>query len=570
MTLRVINFADGFTSENVPVADDVQAHIDNPTDAHDASAISYDNTDSELVADDVQAAIDEIELRVDTAEADIQAIEDSIGAASGIAPLNASSKIDALYLPSYVDDVLEYADLISFPLVGEDGKIYVAIDTNRTYRWTGTVYVEISASAVISVNGQNNVVVLDADDIAETSTRYWSKKNNVSTSDPTINADSGLNYVIGSVWYNVTDDKVFICKNASIGNAVWSEIGNDPLALNDLTDVDTTGVINGDVLTYSGGSWVAQTPAASSSGGGGSFIWGFSNELPPIQEIINRFNVYSFGNIDTQEIVATINVPSTYVSGQILIENLKVIGSGAGNGLIRAQSFLFKNNELTSVSNSYTSTNAELTFTATNQIKSIELDVCDSSYNINSIPVEANDLILVRLYRAFSAETSPINKVSVLQSAASIRFDGQPTPPITSFTRTFNTPQELYENLYSASIISPNLEMISDGSPTGSEYSLTLLSVGLNTAVSQNYTVEIDVTSHSGANPPPPTLFNHLEIILAMNSVLALPIELGDGSTPTTYTTNISALMAGGDFVLRLNGDAGNYINISEIRIFEV
>jgi hypothetical protein len=67
------------------------------------------------------------------------------GAASGIAPLNGSSKIDATYLPSYVDDVLEFANLAAFPVTGESGVIYIAIDTNKTYRWTGSVYIEISA-----------------------------------------------------------------------------------------------------------------------------------------------------------------------------------------------------------------------------------------------------------------------------------------------------------------------------------------------------------------------------------------------------------------------------------------
>lgn len=69
----------------------------------------------------------------------------AVGAASGICPLNASTKIDATYLPSYVDDVVEYANLASFPGTGETGKIYVALDSNKTYRWSGSAYVEISA-----------------------------------------------------------------------------------------------------------------------------------------------------------------------------------------------------------------------------------------------------------------------------------------------------------------------------------------------------------------------------------------------------------------------------------------
>lgn len=68
------------------------------------------------------------------------------GAPSGIAPLDAGSLIPAIYLPSFVDDVLEYANVAAFPVTGETGKIYVALDTNKTYRWSGSVYVEISAS----------------------------------------------------------------------------------------------------------------------------------------------------------------------------------------------------------------------------------------------------------------------------------------------------------------------------------------------------------------------------------------------------------------------------------------
>lgn len=52
-------------------------------------------------------------------------------------------------LPSYVDDVLDFAVLANFPATGETGKIYVATDTNVTYRWSGSAYVEISASLAL-------------------------------------------------------------------------------------------------------------------------------------------------------------------------------------------------------------------------------------------------------------------------------------------------------------------------------------------------------------------------------------------------------------------------------------
>lgn len=58
-------------------------------------------------------------------------------------------KIPTSQLPAYVDDVLEYANLAAFPATGEAGKIYVALDTNLTYRWSGSAYVEISKSLAL-------------------------------------------------------------------------------------------------------------------------------------------------------------------------------------------------------------------------------------------------------------------------------------------------------------------------------------------------------------------------------------------------------------------------------------
>ncbi len=71
------------------------------------------------------------------------------GAAGGVAELDAAGTVPAAQLPSYVDDVLEYSSLSAFPAEGETGKIYVALDNNKTYRWSGTAYVEISASLAL-------------------------------------------------------------------------------------------------------------------------------------------------------------------------------------------------------------------------------------------------------------------------------------------------------------------------------------------------------------------------------------------------------------------------------------
>ena len=104
---------------------------------------------------------------------DVSAIPTSAkGAASGVCPLNSSSKIDAAYLPSYVDDVIE-----AYPRSGqtalsstwlatgsasgtvitpETGKIYVLMAASGTYaansqfRWGGSAYVLLQSGEGVS------------------------------------------------------------------------------------------------------------------------------------------------------------------------------------------------------------------------------------------------------------------------------------------------------------------------------------------------------------------------------------------------------------------------------------
>lgn len=90
------------------------------------------------------------------------------GQANGYAPLNGSSQIPQQYLPSFVDDVLEFANLAAFPGAGETGKIYVAIDTGRQYRWSGSAYIQIT-----------NGLIASTDDLPEGSTNKYSTNSRV-------------------------------------------------------------------------------------------------------------------------------------------------------------------------------------------------------------------------------------------------------------------------------------------------------------------------------------------------------------------------------------------------------
>ena len=97
------------------------------------------------------------------------------GVANGVATLDGTGKIPSAQLPSYVDDVVEYANLAAFPGTGSSGILYIALDTNKQYRWAGSTYQQITSGAVDSVAGKTGVITLDTNDINGLSTALSGK-----------------------------------------------------------------------------------------------------------------------------------------------------------------------------------------------------------------------------------------------------------------------------------------------------------------------------------------------------------------------------------------------------------
>ena len=109
-----------------------------------------------ITSNNVQDAIEELDSEKQASLGFTPENTANKGQANGYASLDSAGQVPSGQLPSYVDDVLEFADLASFPAEGETGKIYVAIDSNLSYRWSGSVYVLISsvpADATDSVKG---------------------------------------------------------------------------------------------------------------------------------------------------------------------------------------------------------------------------------------------------------------------------------------------------------------------------------------------------------------------------------------------------------------------------------
>lgn len=172
------------------------------------------------------------------------------GSNGGIATLGDDGKIPTSQLPSYVDDVLEYATLNSFPSVGESGKIYVALDTNKTYRWSGTTYTIISDSLAL---GETTGTAyegfkgkINAENIANLDTRVGNIETKSSTNQTNIgNIINGITKVGKSTTADNFSGQKNITIDGDASGSTLTDFSTNPKITLTLSD---SGVISG---TYS-------------------------------------------------------------------------------------------------------------------------------------------------------------------------------------------------------------------------------------------------------------------------------------------------------------------------------
>ena len=150
---------------------------------------------------------------------------------NGYAGLDSAGKVANAQLPSYVDDVEEYANFASFPGTGETGKIYVAIDTGDVYRWSGSAYVQINdavtsadqatrlatarninltgpITGTASFDGTANANIATSLDISSKSTSDLSEGSNLYYTDArtrgAVSATGSINYNSGTGVFSFT------------------------------------------------------------------------------------------------------------------------------------------------------------------------------------------------------------------------------------------------------------------------------------------------------------------------------------------------------------------------------
>lgn len=136
----------------------------------DMTKAVYD-TDNDGVVDNAKKLDGHPASYFATPETVTTAIAAQKGQPSGIVPLEADKKINSIYLPSYVDDVVEgyyyngffYSDEDHTNLItGEKGKIYVDLVSNVSFRWSGSAYVAITSSDMVEIDNETVQSIWDA------------------------------------------------------------------------------------------------------------------------------------------------------------------------------------------------------------------------------------------------------------------------------------------------------------------------------------------------------------------------------------------------------------------------
>jgi hypothetical protein len=141
------------------------------------------------------------------------------GSVNGVAELGSDGRVPSSQLPSFVDDVLEFANFSSFPATGETAKIYIAIDTNITYRWSGTIYVEISSSLALgetsatAYRGDRGKIAYDHSQIA-TGNPHNTTKTDIALGN--VDNTSDLDKPISTATQDVLDLKQNIARRTKV------------------------------------------------------------------------------------------------------------------------------------------------------------------------------------------------------------------------------------------------------------------------------------------------------------------------------------------------------------------
>jgi len=181
------------------------------------------------------------------------------GIANGYASLDGGGLVPSTQLPSYVDDVLEYTNLAGFPASGTTGKIYVALDTNKIYRWSGTTYIEVSPTVGTIWGGitgtlsnqtdLQNALNLKYNTPTGTTAQYVAGDGSLITFPVAGQSGSLVRLVRNQTGATLTKGTVVYISGATGNNPIVSKA----IATGDATSAQTFGLLQADVANNATG-----------------------------------------------------------------------------------------------------------------------------------------------------------------------------------------------------------------------------------------------------------------------------------------------------------------------------
>jgi len=240
------------------------------------------------------------------------------GIANGYASLDGGGLVPSTQLPSYVDDVLEYTNLASFPVTGTTGKIYVDLATNKIYRWSGSTYIEVSPTVGTIWGGISGTLAnqTDLQNVLNAKQATLSGTGFVKSTAGTISYDTNTYLTTSSA------TTTYVPYTGASGNV---NLGTNNISANNFLNAFSNITASGTQVVLT----VASAPEIVVNGSGGQTI-----KLPDATTLSNGAS-FLFNNnqssgaitVNNNSNTLVVSVPSGGYCEVILIDNTTAAGS---------------------------------------------------------------------------------------------------------------------------------------------------------------------------------------------------------------------------------------------------
>lgn len=243
---------------------------------------------------------------------------DDVGAYSNTNPsafINIAQASSAAPIQTVTGDGVDNSNVgnvvISFPTLDDIG----AYSNTNPANYINVAQAS-AAAPVQSVNGQTNVVVLDADDVGAYSNTNPSAFINVAGAPvQSVNGDTGIVVItansIGA--YLNTNPNNFINSAQAPVQSVNGDTGIVVLALDDINDVNISGVTNGQSLVYN--ATATEWRAVTISGGGGA-VDSVNGQTGVV--VLDADDVGAYSNTNPSSFINVAQAPVQSVTGTLV------------------------------------------------------------------------------------------------------------------------------------------------------------------------------------------------------------------------------------------------------------